>query len=438
MPATIRARGKSFLVTVHYRGEKLYKAVRVKQNAYRLVQKVDELEAEGLNPLTELKKLWADAKWRQTAEAVRKYPTLGDGLKNFIAGRVASGEIRGGTGPSQLSRLKRWTVPFVIPHAYPHAGQQLGSLTIDQVTREHLGALIKHVKEQGKSMATIDFIRFPIKAYYEELRETKMFTGPNPAADLKYFVGRQVAKKEAARAKRKVAVFDEEIKWPLIRDYCRRHFARRYAFLLSGFLQGLRWGESVALARTDFDLKKSQLHVWKTWSEKAGRIELVKDTEDRWVPLHPDFVAVVREHLEAIDAGAETAPWPSDREHLLTRCSPDVRRIAESEWPVAARVLVFPNTVGRLDGSSGTLYEHFWWPLLDGCDLPRRKWHATRHSFATWVLNAGADPREVKEWLGHASLKQLEIYDHVSVGKDARALAAIGRPKLAAISASTQ
>lgn len=187
-----------------------------------------------------------------------------------------------------------------------------------------------------------------------------------------------------------------------------------------------------------FNFKQHQLHVQRTWSEKSGRIELVKDTEDRWVPLHPDFVAVVGAHLEVIDAGAEQARWPVDRDALLARCSPDVRKIAEREWPVGLRVLVFPNSVGKLDTSSGTLYEHFWWPLLDGCGIARRKWHATRHSFATWALNQGADPREVKEWLGHASLKQMEQHDHVKIGRSVSALAAIGGIRTKAFSALSE
>ena len=53
--------------------------------------------------------------------------------------------------------------------------------------------------------------------------------------------------------------------------------------------------------------------------------------------------------------------------------------------------------------------------LMKVSEVTQKSPHTLRHSFATHMLDAGADIRLIKEFLGHANLASTQIYTHTSV-----------------------
>jgi integrase/recombinase XerC len=112
-----------------------------------------------------------------------------------------------------------------------------------------------------------------------------------------------------------------------------------------------------------------------------------KGKKERLALLVPDAIAAVR-------------CWLDDRAELLRATGKDSPAVFLNS--TGGRLTT--RSVGRL------LAKHLRSANLD----PRTSPHTLRHSFATHMLDAGADIRGVQELLGHKSLATTQVYTHVT------------------------
>ena len=137
---------------------------------------------------------------------------------------------------------------------------------------------------------------------------------------------------------------------------------------------GLRVGEAVGLGKTDVDLDERLVRA----TGKGGK--------ERIVPLGRPAADAVRRYLAR------------GRPHLDRRHRPDL----------------FLNAQGGALTRAGAFLILKRLAEKAGLEPQRVHPHLLRHSFATHLLEGGADLRSVQEMLGHADLSTTELYTHVS------------------------
>jgi hypothetical protein len=188
MGATYERRGKHWRVCVHYDGQRERKTVRTEQDAKDLVRYIHKQELAGINVVEAIRAARATV----YAPAAVQFPRLQDALTDWIARQEQSGEMRPSTARAYRSRLRTWLYPHTLKD-----GSILGDKPVDQVTREQIGAVIRRVREAGRSLAVINAIRNPVRCYFATLiDQDKLLPGPNPAADLRAFIGKGLHRKK--------------------------------------------------------------------------------------------------------------------------------------------------------------------------------------------------------------------------------------------------
>lgn len=137
---------------------------------------------------------------------------------------------------------------------------------------------------------------------------------------------------------------------------------------------GMRRSELIEIKINDINFSNSTLKV------------LGKRNKERYIPLLNSVQQTLRKHLD------KRKEIITNNEHLFITKKGNK---------------IYPNLVYRI------INEYF----SSVSSKVKKSPHVIRHSFATHLLNEGADLNSVKELLGHSSLASTQIYTHSSLNE---------------------
>ncbi len=239
---------------------------------------------------------------------------------------------------------------------------------ISKVNYSQIRSWIVKLVDEGVSNRTINRKISSLKTYYKFLLKTGHIE-KNP-----------LAKHQALKVSRKLQIpfSSQEVESVISNLADERDFesVRDKLIVEMFYATGIRRIELVNLKLLDMDLNKGQIKV------------LGKRNKERYLPLLPSVCKTLRLYLEL-------------RSDLLINASNPYLLLTKKG------VKIYETLVYRIINSY----------FSKASSKVKKSPHILRHSFATHLLNEGADLNAVKELLGHSSLAATQIYTHHSVAQ---------------------
>jgi len=254
---------------------------------------------------------------------------------------------------SENGLFKKWIEPVI------------GHRALKDISEKHLERIKRNMADAGRAARSIRYALAVVRQIFNYARRNKRYNGDHPVSkevleSLKVDNGRLrfLSHNEADRLLFALAPRSTEV----------------HDMALISLHAGLRFGEIASLTWGDVDIDKGLMTLRDT---KAGRNRMAYMTET-------------------------------------------IKRVFEAKTRGGNNDLVFPGRDGRRKSSISNVFGQTVdkLGLNEGVTDPRQKvvYHSCRHTFASWLVQAGVDLYQVKELMGHSTISQTERYSHLAPG----------------------
>jgi len=248
--------------------------------------------------------------------------------------------------------------------------EQSSSKDIVSVSYGEIRSWIVLLSNSGITNQSINRKVSSLKAYYKFLLKTSVIEGS------------PLSKHRSLKTSRKIQVpFSEKEVAAVLEDFDETSFeGLRDKFMVELlYTTGIRRAELINIKEEDLDVGNKMLKV------------LGKRNKERYIPLLNQVVSTARDYLDS----KHSQSFTRDYEFLFV-----TSRGHKSYESLVYRIInnYFSKVSGKVKKSP----------------------HILRHSFATHLLNQGAEMNAVKELLGHSSLASTQVYTHNSIAELSR------------------
>lgn len=234
--------------------------------------------------------------------------------------------------------------------------------SVEDIKRNHLSEYIKYLGKNGFNTATITRKIASIKGFFRYLCSTKELKA-NPALS--------IATPKISKKLPKVITMDE-----IEKLFKEKMDTRELAVFELLYATGLRVSELVELDLKNIDFKNNTVRT------------IGKGSKERVIPLGTKAKSALKNYLKEreVDIKLSTSKKKNENKVFLNNFAEKINR----QW-----VYSFIRNLGDIIHKSISP-------------------HTIRHTFATHLLENGADLRVVQELLGHANIVTTQLYTHIS------------------------
>ncbi len=243
---------------------------------------------------------------------------------------------------------------------------ELNAVDLTTITHQHARGFIAHLMDNKISPRSVNRKLSSLKSFFKFLlKQGEILSNP-------------ISKVQGPKVAKKLPVFVDEKQTEYLFDnyvFTTDFVGIRNKLIIDIFYQtGIRRAELLSLKETNIDIYNTQLKV------------LGKRNKERIIP----FDISLKRNLENYISVKRT-------NNLVN----PILLVSEKDTPLNT------NTITKIVND-----------VLSAVTTSKKKSpHILRHTFATHLLNNGADINAVKELLGHASLQATQIYTHNTIEK---------------------